>query len=748
MTNAINGEHRTLPVALSAIPRGGGVGRIAPESCDLLEPPEPRLSAPAAQASQEVPDRAGTGESRFDTAVGRHEERPETESGPSEPTRGSEWAPVARRPKQATFNGRRAVRGGLLAAVTAAVLTPRQRHAWTATAVKIHEQVVQQHRAKTSRQSADDEQNAQTPARALADSLVVFAGLCDAGGRSHEAVAASEEAVAIYRQLASTHPNAHNTDLAAALTALATRYDANARLNEAVVATEEAVAIYRRLASTHPNAHNADLAAALHALGTLRAREHRHAAALAAAEEAATLRHQLADSNPDLCLPDFAASLHLLSLRYDEEGHADKALTAIRRAVTTYRRLAEQHPRAFRPDLAACLMELFHRLGSGDQRAEALSAVDEAISTLRAVIAEDHSHEHQCELAACLLLLGSRLDEDGRFDQALGVTEEATFHYRHLTQADPDRYRADLAASLILLAVRFEQVGRADDALGANEEATTHYRQLTQADPDTYRQDLATSLYLFAVRLSEHGRQSGLAVLEEAVGHYQHLTAQSHRHCQPLASALTLLAIWWAALGRHDEAVTAADNAEAIYRQLCRADPDTHLPELAAHLYARACRLNRGGVEAHDYLREAVSLYRQLAHAHPERHTPDLANCLTALAACFDCLGHNSDALSAADEAAAVYRHLTSTDATYAPMLADALRGLASRLGPRARLQPLREAVGIYRGLAEHDAAYLAGLATNLRSLGACLDELGQSDDALRARAEANAVAERIDQGG
>lgn len=87
-------------------------------------------------------------------------------------------------------------------------------------------------------------------------------------GRPSDALAATEQAIAILRRLAETNPAAYEPDLAGALQNLGIGLSGVGRLAEALGAIKQAVAIRRRLAETHP-AHGSDLAHSLNILGVL-----------------------------------------------------------------------------------------------------------------------------------------------------------------------------------------------------------------------------------------------------------------------------------------------------------------------------------------------------------------------------------------------------------------------------------------------------------------------------------------------
>jgi tetratricopeptide (TPR) repeat protein len=84
-------------------------------------------------------------------------------------------------------------------------------------------------------------------------------------GKRQEAVAPTEQALKIYRELAQTNP-VFLPNLAGALNNLGNRYSEVGKRQEAVAPTEEALKIYRELARTNP-AFLSNLAMALNNLG-------------------------------------------------------------------------------------------------------------------------------------------------------------------------------------------------------------------------------------------------------------------------------------------------------------------------------------------------------------------------------------------------------------------------------------------------------------------------------------------------
>jgi tetratricopeptide (TPR) repeat protein len=206
-------------------------------------------------------------------------------------------------------------------------------------------------------------------------------------GRREEALAASQDAVAIYRRLAATRPDAFLPDLASSLNNISVCLSNLGRREEALAASQEAVAIRRRLAATRPDAFLPDLAMSLNNLGmmlwSLGCREE----ALVASQEAVAIRRGLAATRPDAFLPDLATSLNNLGMTLSNLGRREEALAASQEAVAIYRRLAGTHPDAFLPDLAASLNNIGVRLSDLGRREEALAASQEAVAITRRLAA-------------------------------------------------------------------------------------------------------------------------------------------------------------------------------------------------------------------------------------------------------------------------------------------------------------------------------------------------------------------------
>ena len=325
-------------------------------------------------------------------------------------------------------------------------------------------------------------------------------------GRREEALAAIQEAVTIYRELAGARPDAFRPDLATSLNNLSVRLGDLGRAEEALATIQEAVTIRRELAAARPDAFRPDLATSLHNLSVRLGDLGRAEEALAAIQEAVTICRELAAARPDAFRPDLADSLNNLSNLLGDLGRAEEALATIQEATGVYRELAAARPDAFRPDLATSLNNLSVRLGDLGRAEEALAAIQEAV-TIRRELAAARPDAFRPDLATSLHNLSIRLGDLGRREEALAAIQEAVTIYRELAAARPDAFRPDLATSLHNLAIRLGDLGRAEEALAAIQEAVTIYQELAARWPDVYRCELEQSLRVVA--WLEHGEDPG-----------------------------------------------------------------------------------------------------------------------------------------------------------------------------------------------------------------------------------------------
>ncbi len=443
----------------------------------------------------------------------------------------------------------------------------------------------------------------------LAMSLNNLGNRLNAVGRRDEALAAAQEAVNIYRELAETAPDAFRPNLAMSLNNLGNRLAAVGQRDEALATAQEAVNVYRELAETNPDAFRPDLAMSLNNLGNQLDAIGQRDEALAVAQETTNVYRELTKTLPDAFRPNLAGSLNNLGNRLDTGGRRDEALAAAQEALNVYRELTKTHPDAFRPDLAMSLNNLGGKLDAVGLRDEALAAAQEAV-TIRRELAEIHPNAFRPDLAMSLNNLGNRLDAVGRRDEALAAAQEAVNVYRELVEIHPDAFRPYLASSLNNLGNRLDAVGRRDEALAATQEAVNVYRELVEIHLDAFRPDLAGSLNNLGNRLN--------------------------------------------AVGRREEALAAAQEALNVYRELAETHSDAFRPNLAASLNNLGNRLNAVGRrdEALAAAQEAVNVYRELAETYPDAFGLNLAASLNNLGVVLDSLGHQEEALAAVAEAA------------------------------------------------------------------------------------------------
>jgi CHAT domain-containing protein/tetratricopeptide (TPR) repeat protein len=329
-------------------------------------------------------------------------------------------------------------------------------------------------------------------------------------GQKQEALAPTEEAVRILRQLEGSQPETRRF-LAIALNNLGIRYSELGRRQEALAPTEEALKIHRELAKTN-TAYLNDLAASMNNLGIRYNDLGRRQEALAPTEEAVKSYRELAKTNPAF-LGDLARALNNLGVRYTDLGRRQEALAPTEEAVKICRELAKTNP-AFLNDLARSLNNLGVSYTDLGRLQEALAPTEEAVKIRRELAKTNPAFLN--DLAMALSNLGNRYSELGRRQEALAPTEEAVRLFRELAKTNP-AFLGDLARSLGNLGNRYSDLGRLQEALAPMEEALKIYRELAKTNP-AVQENLARSATNLAVgQLQLANPSAALPLLRESV---------------------------------------------------------------------------------------------------------------------------------------------------------------------------------------------------------------------------------------
>ena len=276
--------------------------------------------------------------------------------------------------------------------------------------------------------------------------------------------------------------------------------------------------------------------------------------------------------------------------------------------------------------------------------------------------------------------------------------------------------------------------------------ATEKTLSFARARGDTSEQgqrELARVVNTLGYRLSGLGqREEALRAAEEATALYRQLVQQNMDVFLPeLAKSLNNLGKALSDLGRREEALQAIQEAASYQRRLAEQSSDAFLPDLAMSLNNLGNALSNLGrrEEALRASQEAVSIRRELADQNPGAFIPDLAGSLNNMGSDLSEFGRREEALRASQEATNLYRQLAQQrpDA-FLPYVAASLNNLGNRLGALGRweeaLCATQEAADLYQQLAQQRPdAFLPDLAAGLNNQGSMLGYLGRWREALRA---------------
>ncbi|MGW7465390.1 tetratricopeptide repeat protein [Streptomyces xantholiticus] len=320
---------------------------------------------------------------------------------------------------------------------------------------------------------------------------------------------------------------------------------------------------------------------------------------------------------------------------------------------------------------------------------------------------------------------------------AAAIAKILTDH--RLGRTDDPAERAHLCANLASVML---EAGLPEEALPHLIEATTAWRRLIMAERN-HLPDLAISLNGLSGALSKLGRHvEAVAAAEEGAGIFRDMPQPVPAlHGLVYAGLLQNLGISLSDLGDYERALAATQESVRLRRQLAETagGADYQLSEFADALSSLGNRLWRLGqhTQALAPAQEAVGIYRQLARTSPDIYEPGLASCLNNLALrCFH-LGRYSEGLPPAQEAVAIRRRLVRANRpAYLSALAGSLDNLATLCAnlrhSEEALDLTMEAVELYRQAARNNpAAHLKDLATALTNLANGLGRLQRHEQAL-----------------
>ncbi|MFD7258878.1 tetratricopeptide repeat protein [Streptomyces sp. NPDC059874] len=486
----------------------------------------------------------------------------------------------------------------------------------------------------------------------LAGALIGLGNALFEADRLEEAIAATEEAVAILRPLSrALGKHRELRVLAPAVDNLGNFLALAGRAQEALAATREGVDIRRRLAAApgfqvrqvgrlRTASINMDtvnlgdvpphLAKSLDNLGLRLSDLGSFPDAVLPAAEALEIRRGLAEEDPDIHLPWLANSLHNTALWLLQIGVLDEARALIEEAVAVRRRLTTVNPLAYRaelertealrdeieaasrvrpagartrwarrarralapqrrpPDRPAALLPTLAAL-----RADGFRRTEElqALETHRRALAYARAHGDRAAEAALLSGMGSLHRRLGRSEEAVAACREAVDAVRALG------HPGALASARGNLGSALRDAGRLTEAIRILRGAADQHRAL--GDPEN--EGIALANLARALLDADHSRE-GEAAARQAVECYR---AIDDRHRE--SEALIVLSDALHDQGRYEEAL----DTDELNVELCDELHDRHR---RAQVFARGART----MWAQGENAEAAAVYEAAADLYEE----------------------------------------------------------------------------------------------------------------------------------
>jgi tetratricopeptide (TPR) repeat protein len=573
-------------------------------------------------------------------------------------------------------------------------------------------------------------------------------------GKIEEALAASREAVELFRGLAGSQPEIFRPLLPMALGNHSIRLGALGRWEEALAPVQESVDLLRQLPMLRPEkelrSRLENLAAALNTLSSHLHRLGRVNEALAAIENAVGMKRTLVATWPeDTRLASLAGSINNLSNRQGDVGQLEKALASSQEAVVICRDLAASRPDSFLENLADALGTLSIRLAALNRWDDAARACQEAVKILRRLTTAFPS-AFKKDLAIKLSNLSGYQANLGRKRDALASSEEASTILRDLALLSPRAVLPEFSNSLHNLALSLAALGRKEEAARAMQDLVVAWRT-GEAVPLNARNwhSLGYGVFLQSKEATDPSEQ--LELLEESAAAYRNTISLDPEDSRARTCLGMLLDRASRCVVDAPRAHELLDEAVAVLRPATSAVGAT--AGMAREMLVRAlCR--RAEVEGdpdrrRDFVEEAVSIARDEVRVNPESSAAWFLRGLSlGLVAGLD--GDDGFSTANGQESVLAYRKAVALDQGNTRAWFDLgarIHCEASSQSHPGRRALLEEAIDIYRKVIDKDQRYFeawSNLGVALRALALCSDPLTVGelvDQALEATKRALALA-------
>jgi tetratricopeptide (TPR) repeat protein len=351
----------------------------------------------------------------------------------------------------------------------------------------------------------------------LAQTHELVAQIASSTGSRRDAVAAYQQAAAIYRVLHREDPKNIRVrrHLPGTLINLSTLQDARA----AKASLEEALALYERFVPESPNdldlargqaSTERNLGVVLMALGKTREGEALYGRALQRQQEMVRLHPRV-----DLAWTDLAITLHNLGALASRQ-EPDKLPLSLCYYLAAYEarlRLVKARPRD--PYRRADLAHSLHNVGVGlrnvGRKEEHYEALNEALR-IRRELADEFPHvtRYRAEIAETLVSLGRAKAAEGDWEQALASFKPARDIQAGLVAQDPSNaaQRQALGETYYHIGSSYGALGRRPEEEAAFNKARPIQEALVRAEPDNValRRDLSSTLNNLGYCLKVQGK--------------------------------------------------------------------------------------------------------------------------------------------------------------------------------------------------------------------------------------------------